>query len=141
MLAYEVYNSHLSLRLLLGLALVKAMVANFLRDLRRRLDMSQTQLANALGLSPQAIGGYERPDPSDATLERIKTFAVQQGHADLVLEHFPAQITRIIEPAPRGSGLDLHALLDEILQTGDATTRLTTENFLFIATQYLRKPR
>lgn len=115
---------------------------NFVRAVRTALGMTQMAFSQAVGLSYQSIQSFERGTrPSDATLERLKTFAVERGLAHLVLEFFPAQVTRVFEPAPRGSGLDLHALLDEILQASDPTARLTTENFLFMATQYLRRPK
>lgn len=50
--------------------------ANVLRDLRTRKDLTQRQLAEALGLSESAIGMYERGqrEPELETLEAIADY-------------------------------------------------------------------
>ena len=115
---------------------------NFVGRLRKTLRMTQNQLAHATGLGlstiAQAEGGKR---VSDATLARLKNFAVERGLAHLVAEHFPVQVTRVFEPAPPGSGLDLHTQLDEILQSREPDLTMAVEKILMVCTQYLRKPK
>jgi DNA-binding transcriptional regulator YiaG len=114
---------------------------NSVRKFRDSLGMTQAALAQVLGLSESIIRQYEAGrHVSDAAADKLKTYAVQRGRADLaaLFDPRPFTIRRVFHPAHRGAGIDVHALLDEILQSNDPQAKLAAENFLFITTQYLR---
>lgn len=81
---------------------------------------------------------------SDAAWRAILTLAHERSLADLVLFPDELSVTRKFRPAAvpsLASGIDLHALLDELMQSGDPGVVLTVENLLLYLTQYIRKDR
>jgi len=117
-----------------------------IKQLRETLGLSQAKFGDLVGRSWQSIHAYETGNNvSDEAWRLIESWAAENGHADVLLASGPTpQIRRIFEPPPRpvaGAALNLHALLDEILQSGDPTATLAVENLLAITTQYLRRPK
>jgi len=59
--------------------------AKWVRSVRGRLGLSQSQLANLMGLSPRAIQSYEqgwRDVPRTITAQLMTVLALHRGHAD-----------------------------------------------------------
>jgi transcriptional regulator with XRE-family HTH domain len=114
---------------------------NAVNKFRESLGLTQAELARELGFSVGIISQWERGRiVSDAALEKLKTYAVQRDRADLaaLFDPLPFTVKRVVLPPQRGSGIDPHSLLNEILQSDDQQAKLAVENFLFITTQYLR---
>jgi transcriptional regulator with XRE-family HTH domain len=107
--------------------------------------MTQEEFARATGIGYSLLRQYEAGRKiSDTALDRLRSFAVERGRADLaaLFDPAPFRLRRVYEPAPNPRstpGLDLHALLDEVLASDDPISRLTVENLLVITTQYLRR--
>ena len=117
---------------------------NPVRRLRAALGLSQVEFGRLISRSQQSVRDYEAgKTPSETTVNAIKSLAVERGYAYLLItEDFAIQ--RIFEPAPHPSdsaAVDLHGVLDEILQSGDRTATLAVENLLAITAQYLRRPK
>jgi len=112
---------------------------------REALGISQVEFGRLIGRSHQSVQDYEGgKNISDAAWYAILALAHERGWADLVL--FPGElaVTRDFRPAPiptNAIGIDLHALLDELMQSGDSGVVLTVENLLLYLTQYTRKGR
>jgi transcriptional regulator with XRE-family HTH domain len=104
------------------------------KRLREALKMSQQQFATELGISVGSVRAYERGvNVSDASLEAMKSLAVQHGVADLAIEMGRGRFTvgKVIAPHDAGKSIrlrkashgrdmsdDLHAAVDIILETG-----------------------
>ncbi len=117
-----------------------------IKRLRKGLGLSQADFGRLIGRSWQSIHSYETTDTvSDEAWRAIETWAAENGYGDVLLGSGPPmRVRRVFEPAPRpiaGAGINLHALLDEVLQSEDPCARLCLENFLLITTQYLRRPK
>jgi len=112
------------------------------KALREALGVSQVEFGRLIGRSHQSIHLYETgQNISDAAWRAIQALAHERGLADLV--SFPGELVvkREFRPAPiprDASGVDLHALLDELVQSGDPGVVLTIENLLLYLTQYTR---
>ena len=112
-----------------------------IKKFREALGLTQRKLSQETGFTEGMISRWERGEtPSDSALEEFKNYAVKAGRPDLVaiLDPRPFTVKKVILPPKRGSGVDPHSLLDEIMQSDDAQAKLAVENFLFITTQYLR---
>jgi transcriptional regulator with XRE-family HTH domain len=107
---------------------------NLTKKLREVLQISQQQLATELGISVGSIRAYERgASVSDASLEAMKTLAVNRGFADLAMEMTAGKfsVARVITPAQAGKSIrlrrnthgrdmsdELHEAVDAILNSG-----------------------
>lgn len=121
--------------------------ANPVKRLREELGLTQIELADASGVGYHSLCQYEADRKiSETALDKLRTFAIQRDRPDLAVlfGSAPFRVRRIFEAAPHpstGAALDLHTLLDEILQSGDPTATLAVENLLAITAQYLRRPK
>ncbi len=114
---------------------------NSVKKFRESLGVSQAELAAALHFSVKTISDWENGRTvSEEALEKLKTYAVSQGRADLaaLFDPRPFTVKKVVLPPQGGSAIDPHSLLDEILQSDDVQAKLAVENLLFITTQYLR---
>ena len=106
--------------------------------------MSQVSLARAVGVSESLVRQYESGRRvSDPVLDKLKSYAVEQGRADLaaLFDPQPFSVRKVLLPPKAGSAIDPHSLLDEVLQSDDVQVKLAVEQLLFITTQYLRGVR
>lgn len=123
-------------------------VKDFIRDLRKRVGLNQTNFAQMLGIAYPTLQGYEagRNVPAPV-VERLAQIAVKYGHADLAaafgvefdVKHIlkPGELLISASPA-RSAGpynptnKELHDALELILESGSQEVKgQVVPNLLF----------
>jgi len=109
---------------------------NPVTELRRRLNLTQVQLAARLGVYPRSIANWERGTrPEIPNVDKLKSLAAETGNADLALVFSSDdwQVRRVFHPGeiiisqssqksaanPRNSAVYYHQILDRVLASGN----------------------
>lgn len=141
---------------------------NFVKKLRTALGMSQVKFGDAIGRSLGSVQQYERGVPfPDEVRERMMSLAAEHGLADLAIEisgkrwgvrHVLNPGEHLISESKRSKGIDSHAkagentpsrsvpsdwhaLLEEILTSGELDAITAVQHNLVVFGRYVRARR